>query len=266
MQIPRKVWNKYINTLSKISSKASQLMGAYITKYGLPETYDERQALLDYANSLTLKYGEGAAELACEMYDAIGALEGMVLPSAVPADVMDYGGVAKAINGTMKHTQDTEVIASVVGRMVKQANADTMLQNAQRDNAQWAWIPSGDTCAFCIALASRGWQPASKAQLDGGHAEHIHSNCDCNFAIRFSRDTTMQDYNPDEYLEMYENADTSSYGMQDGHWQNLSTAKINGLRREFYAKNKAKINAQKRDAYEKRKERESDKAEEINVD
>ena len=255
MQIPRVAWNNYIKLLSKVSNKASQLMSAYITRYGLPETAEARQALLDYANSLTLKYGEGAAELACEMYDAIGALEGMVLPSAVPADVMDYGGVAKAINGTMKHTQDTDVIASVVGRMVKQASADTMLQNAQRDNAQWAWIPSGDTCAFCITLASRGWQPASKMQLDGGHAEHIHSNCDCNFAIRFSKDTTMQGYNPDEYLEMYQDADGNS-----------PKAKINALRREFYAENREEINAQKRDAYEKRKERESSQAEEINVD
>lgn len=251
MQIPRTAWNKYIEMLSKISGKATSLMSAYITKYGLPETAAQRQALLDYANSLTLKYGEGAAELACEMYDTLGVLEGLILPSAEPAEVMDYGDVAKAINGTMKHSQDTEVISSVVGRMVKQANADTMLKNAKRDNAEWAWIPSGDTCAFCIALASRGWQPAPKST----HAEHIHSNCDCNYAIRHNPQTTVEGYKPEEYLEMYQDADGSS-----------PKAKINALRREFYAENREKINAQKRDAYEKRKERESDKAEEINVD
>ena len=138
--------------------------------------------------------------------------------------------------------------------MVKQASADTMLYNAKRDGAQWAWIPSADTCAFCITLASRGWQPASKMQLKGGHAEHIHSNCDCNFCIRFSGDTNVQGYDPNEYFEEYQNADGST-----------PEAKINAMRRENYAKNKEKINAQKRSAYEKRKELNSPEAEEQNV-
>lgn len=255
MQIPRKAWNNYIKRLSLVSTTASKLMEGYINKYGFPETSAQRKAFLDYANALTVKYGEGAAELACEMYDALAALEGVLIPAAEPAELMSYGDVAKAINGTLKTSQNIEVISSIVGRMVKQANADTMLHNAKRDGAQWAWIPSGDTCAFCITLASRGWQPASKMQLKGGHAEHIHSNCDCNYAIRFSKDTNVQGYDPDEYLEMYQDADGNS-----------PKAKINALRREFYAQNKEEINAQKRDAYEKRKERESDKSEEINVD
>lgn len=251
MQIPRAAWNNYIKRLSLVSTTASALMAAYINKNGLPETSSQRKAFLDYANALTVKYGEGAAELACEMYDALAALEGVLIPAAEPAEIVGYGDVAKAINGTLKTSQNTEIISSIVGRMVKQASADTMLQNAKRDKAEWAWIPSGDTCAFCIALASRGWQPAPKST----HAEHIHSNCDCNYAIRHNPQTTVEGYKPDEYLEMYQDADGSS-----------PKAKINALRREFYAENREKINAQKRDAYEKCKERESDKAEETNVD
>ncbi|MBR4692904.1 MAG: hypothetical protein IKP17_09110 [Oscillospiraceae bacterium] len=38
-------------------------------------------------------------------------------------------------------------------------------------------MPSGDTCAFCITLASRGWQKAGREAIKGGHAEHIHNNC-----------------------------------------------------------------------------------------
>ena len=64
----------------------------------------------------------------------------------------------------------------------------------------------------------------------------------------------MQGYNPDEYLEMYQDADGNS-----------PKAKINALRREFYAENKEEINAQKRDAYEKRKELNSSQAEEADI-
>ena len=39
--------------------------------------------------------------------------------------------------------------------------------------------------------------------LKGGHAEHIHANCDCEFAIRFDHNTTVAGYDPDKYLAQY---------------------------------------------------------------
>ena len=139
-------------------------------------------------------------------------------------------------------------MGSAVGRLVKRAGVDTTVKNALRDGAQWAWIPSGDTCAFCIMLASRGWQNASKKALRNGHAEHVHSNCDCTYAVRHNSRTKYKSYDPDKYMEMYEEAD------EDGKsWQ----SRVNVMRRQQYAENKDKINAQKREAYAERKEREA---------
>ncbi len=112
------------------------------------------------------------------------------------------------------------------------------MKNARRDGAQFAWGPHGDTCAFCITLAFRGWQYMSEAALKGDHADHIHANCDCEYAIRFDHSSTIARYDPDKYLAMYKGAKGNS-----------SQAKLNALRREHYAKNKDKINAQKRVAY-----------------
>ena len=212
-----------------------------------------RQACIDFGYALATKYGEAAGAVACEMYDAIAQTASVLLPAAEPAATATYAETAKAVNGTMK-TGNDEIIASSISRLVKMAGVDTTMQNAIRDHAEWAWIPSGDTCSFCIALASRGWQPASKSQLKGNHAEHIHANCDCTFAIRFGDDTDVQGYDPSEYLAMYNDAPGSS-----------SKAKINAMRREAYAENKDEINAQKRSAYAKRKEIESSSAEEIDV-
>jgi len=124
-----------------------------------------------------------------------------------------------------------------VSRLVKRAGADTTLKNALRDGAEFAWIPQGDTCAFCLTLASRGWQKASQAAIKGGHAEHIHANCDCEYAIRFDGRSTVAGYDPDKYLRQYRAADGD----------------INKLRRVNYAANKERINAQKRAAYAARK-------------
>ena len=87
-----------------------------------------------------------------------------------------------------------------------QVGADTTLKNAERDGAQFAWVPHGDTCAFCIALASRGWQYKSKKAMRNGHAEHIHAHCDCEYAVRFDGKSTVAGYDPDKYLEEYYDA------------------------------------------------------------
>lgn len=219
MEIPRKAWQNYISKLSKINKKAAQIMTDWIDANG----YDSIENMIAVANGLTQKYGEASAALACEMYDSIAAASGMAVPPAVPADVMPEEYVAQAVRKTVDQAPTT--VPNVVGRMVKQAGADTMLQNARRDGAQFAWIPSGDTCAFCITLASRGWQNMSKKALKNGHAEHIHSNCDCEYAIRFSEKDDVAGYDPQKYEEMYRNADG-----------NTPQEKINAMRRAFAEK------------------------------
>ena len=252
-QIPRNLWNDYIEKLSRIDKTAATKVKAYLLKSGIPETYEGTQTLIEYANSLVMKYGEASAALAAEMYDAISLAEGAIVPAAIPADIPEYGMVAKAINGTVK-LGNIEIIAGSIERLVKMPGADTMLKNAIRDHAEYAWIPSGDTCMFCLTLASNGWKTASKGILDGGHAEHIHANCDCTFAIRHNSSTAVEGFDPDKYREMYDNAEG-----------NNSQDKINAMRREAYAENKERINAQKRSAYQRRKELNSSKAEELEV-
>lgn len=262
MTISEESWVKYIDDLRKVNDEAARLMLDFMDLHrdadGLWNSREVRQALIDYAYGLSSKYGEAAAELACEMYDAMGALSDMVIPAAVPAATATYADVAKAVNGTLKRSANMENVSSAVARQVKMVSVDTVMQNALRDGAEWAWIPHGDTCAFCITLASRGWQKASKKALKGGHAEHIHANCDCTYAVRFNSRTDVQGYDPDKYKRMYYDAPL------DGQ-RATGKNRINAMRREFYADNKETINAQKRSAYAKRQELNSSKAEEADV-
>lgn len=202
-----------------------------------------RQACIDLGYALATKYGEAAGAVACEMYDAIAQSALATVPAAEPAETATYAEVAKAVNGTMK-TDSNEVIASAVSRLVKMAGVDTTMHNAIRDRAEWAWIPSGDTCAFCITLASRGWKKASKAQLKGNHAEHIHANCDCTYAIRFDSSLNVEGYDPDAYYDMYKNASLDHWNTKDGKppaghedaEKDSAKNRINAMRREAYGK------------------------------
>lgn len=227
MQITANAWNEYITRLSRLNRKAGQLMREYIGSHGTENTAD----LIAYAYGLVTKYGEGSAELACQMYDALAETANAGVPAAEPAAPADYGEVARMVNATKD--QNPANLPNGVSRLVKRAGADTTLKNAVRDGAEWAWVPHGDTCPFCITLASNGWQKASSKVLKGGHAEHIHANCDCEFAIRFDHKTTVAGYDPEKYLKQYRDAGGD----------------INKMRRIDYAARKDAINAQKRAAY-----------------
>lgn len=247
MTISERDWNNYVQRLSKLDKRAGDAMAQYIAKYGTEDT----EGLIVYANALVTKYGEGSAELAAQMYDALAEAEGVTVAPAEPAQPPSMAEVAKAIYRTL---DSPPLMAGATSRLVKQTGADTILKNALRDGAEFAWIPGGMSCAFCLTLASRGWQRASKKAIKNGHAQHIHAHCKCNYAIRFSSRTNVAGYDPDKYLRMYENAEG-----------NTPSEKINSMRRAQRDENKALVNAQQRDAYHARKALEASGAKTITL-
>lgn len=222
MQISANDWQKYIGKLSAINKKAGDLLQAYIDKHGL----NDIESVITYAHALVTKYGEAGSELACQMYDALAEAQGAYVNPAEPATIANRHEVA----GALLKTQGTLNMIPAIERLVKTAASDTMLKNAKRDNAEWAWVSHGDTCAFCMHLSSLGWMPASKAILRGEHAEHIHANCDCEFAIRFDGKSTVEGYSPQKFKKIFDNAEGNT--LKD---------KINAIRREQSARNYQKI-------------------------
>lgn len=192
MRITTQAWETYIRRLAQLNEKAAQLMAEYLAAHGIADT----EALTDYAAALVQKYGEGSAELACQMYDAMAALQNARVSPAEPAAPASRREVARMVQATRESPPQMQ---RGVSRLVKRAGADTTLKNAQRDGAEFAWVPHGDSCAFCLTLASRGWQRASQAAIKGGHAEHIHASCDCEYAVRFDGRTSVAGYDPEAY-------------------------------------------------------------------
>ena len=230
-------FDNYRKKLSAINKTAFKLMHEYVLKHG----YYADEDMIAYAYSLTSKYGEAAAELTCQMYDEMASYhmkshKEKFIPPAEPAKTPSVNYFEKTLS-LVAESAPTRIPASIE-KAVKQTSADTLARNAIRDGAEWAWVPAGDTCAFCITLASNGWQRASNKMLRKGHAQHIHANCDCTFAVRFSDDVDVEGYDPDIYLDQY-----NKYG-----------GDINAMRRVNYAKNKEVINAQKRMRYWQKKQ------------
>ena len=252
-KITQAQWKRYISKLRQINDKAADDFLSEVVSHGGYGNI-ERQKLIDLAYGISTKYGEASAALSAEMYDAIAELSKAAVPAALPAETASYSDVARTVNGILKNTGSDKVLAQGVGRLVKRAGADTMLQNAYRDRpkgkgskrrhsgAEVAWVPSGDTCPFCLTLASKGWQNQTEWGANN-HAEHIHANCDCTYAVRFNNNFSVEGYDPDEYKKMYDDAEGST-----------PNEKINSMRRMQYQDpaTREKINAQKRAAYAER--------------
>ena len=249
MIIPESAWDQYIEALAKIDRVATERMQKYIDTHAIDDE-DTIREMVDYAYGISTYYGEAAAELAAEMYDA---LSGDYDP-AEPAETSPWWYVDVAVRGALKAAPFGILVAGAVGRTVKLAGQNTVLINAIRDGAEVAWIPRGDTCPFCIMLAGEGWKKAYPSMLKDGNAKHIHGNCDCAYAIRHNPDTEYAGYNPSRYQRMYAGAD----GVTEKD-------KLNAMRREFYEQNKERINEQKRTAYARRKALEASSAEETDV-
>lgn len=225
-------WKKYKDKLRRISEEAAEQMQAYAESH----QFKISQEMIDYAYALSTKYGEASAELACEMYDELAEYWNAGVPPAEPAPTATYQEVAKGMYGSIKQSPGGNLLSSVTYRLVKQAGADTTMKNAIRDGAYWAWIPTGDTCAFCITLASRGWQRASKKVLSGDHAEHIHAHCDCTFAIAFKPSDTKKYpfYDPDKYYKRYMDANGDINAMRRDIYPDIAKAR-NARRKILYA-------------------------------
>ena len=237
-------WKRYVDQMSAIDATVGRKMADYIAKHGL----ENPKALVDYGFALATKYGEASGALAAEMYDLVMRRARRAgVAAAVPAPTATYHEAAQAIYGALNRSSNAGFIASAVQRLTKQAGEDTMLNNAMRDGSEFAWVPAGgETCAFCLMLASNGWQKASYYTVHySGHADHIHANCECHYMVRNSSDGGVRGYNPDYYKRIYDNAEGT-------RWQD----KVNSIRRDIYAENADEINEQKRIAYAERQEAE----------
>lgn len=259
--ITAQAWVNYYKKLSALDDIATKKIADFLTKYrGFDyNNANDMKRLIDYCYAVSTTYGEAAAAWACEMYDACGLASGLILDPAIPAEPADYSTVAMTVNGIAKDVQSDAIIAQAIGLLVKKSGQETTIQNAQRDDAEIAFIPHGDTCAFCITLGSKGWRDANDSELSkDGQPIHLHANCDCTYGVRFNDSLKYQGYKPEKYLKMYYDAPL------DGQ-KPTSKNRINAMRREFYKKNKEKINEQKRTRYMVRKELKEPSAEETYI-
>jgi hypothetical protein len=240
-KLKRRSWDRYSARQAAQREAAAKEVSDYVSKSTKALT---KSAIVAKAAQTAVKHGRSAAALACVWYEHVARDAGRAVDKAVPVVVANRGRIGAMVDkaAPLLEAGAVDEFAKACGvaaaNEVKRSGSRTMLSNARRDGAQFAWIPNGsETCAFCIAVASNGWTYARKGTIEN-HADHIHPNCECEFAIRFGDDGGVSGYDPNYYEGKYDAADGAN-----------SREKINSMRRANYEKHKDEMRAYQRERY-----------------
>lgn len=179
---------------------------AIINEIGVGDPLALRAAILEFWPDIISRYGEITAMLAAEYFEASTGLDAF-LDSTVDLDAAQARArwaTAPLRTGEGDWLGRLEVL---MDELIKQPGRDTMIASARRHGIRYARVPNGDTCPFCLMLASRGavYHTEKKA---GGKGNRFHGLCDCSVeAIRDDEDMEILKrevgYDPDELYDQY---------------------------------------------------------------
>ena len=257
--IPRDIYEAYTEALDAQYAEMAQLLSDYINSFDWDVDFEtakeQRNMVIEYANTLLDVYGNACATLAADFYAETAAAEGVKVPEPAVAELAKMESVAISIRAAASalwgRERDVETFrqksVAAMKRYAKKAANDTIMRNARRDGragrgVRWARVPRGaETCPFCIMLASRGFVYYSEEseELFG----HEHEHCDCDVMCSFT-DGGLEGYSYKEYQdEYYDNVVYDIYGHVD------YDATMDGWRKSYYEDNKDRWNAMRRERY-----------------
>ena len=214
MVIPQKYIDNFTRLLNGISEDAKRRMTQALQRITLDDIAVAREEIIAAMNAILGPYCKNAAALSATFYDGLRELFG--ISDGFTAEAIsshDPKATEGAVRSFMRFAVDDNAQAlsnALLGRIdyeLKKTANECVEQNAIRDpkKPKWARIPTGaETCAFCIMLASRGFDYNSKET-----ASHAHANCDCRIVPSWDKDPRVENYGErlDEYRQKYERAD-----------------------------------------------------------
>lgn len=148
-----------------------------------------KASLLAYFPELVQVYGDAAALLGADWYDASRDVPASarsfkaVLASPVQREQAE-ASARWALGPLFLDEPDPQFVLSQLSgatqRLVLQPGRNSFAESARRDpsRARWARVPSGvTTCKWCVMLASRG--AVYVDDIAAGDMNQFHDNCDC---------------------------------------------------------------------------------------
>ncbi len=188
------------------SGKVSRLLESIEWR---PDSIAEcRAALVDALLSVMPTYTDAAAQAGADFYDAVRAAEVGEAMGALAVSGFDREAFEGAVRAFVQDVVDGKPAEQLNGKVIDRVDRDirrsanmSVAENARRDplKPKYARVPSGgETCEFCIMLASRGAVYGTEEA-----ASHAHPGCDCRVVPSFGDGSEIEGYDPDALYDEY---------------------------------------------------------------
>lgn len=171
-----------------------------------------RDLLLELFPDLVVSFSDVAAVLAADFYDELRNVRVSASPfraviAPAPPVEQSQAAVRFGLSAIFQSAPDPasafETLSGSLQRLVMQGGRSTLIGSASRDpyRSGFARMPIGDTCPWCISLASRGFVYATAESA--GQFDRWHDNCNCVVIPGTSRADLPENYDLDEYRRLY---------------------------------------------------------------
>lgn len=188
------------------SGKVSRLLESIEWRQG--DIAECRAALVDALLLAMPAYTDAAAQAGADFYDAVRACEAGEAMGALAFSGFDPEAFEGAVRAFVQDVVDGKPAEQLNGKVIDRVDRDirrsaniSVAENARRDplKPKYARVPSGgETCEFCIMLASRG---AVYGTVEA--ASHAHPGCDCRVVPSFDGGYDIEGYDPDGLYERW---------------------------------------------------------------
>ena len=212
--------------IQSFNAVAAQLkeaaMDEFMDDFDVGMTRDE---VVELATRIAQKYSYLGCELGAQWYDLCSELAGLeVDPAYLPeVDVGELEGRAQAAFG---RSQGSSLIGEVfnyylqnqIERSIRMTGDANLWRDYERGTAggRWARVPVGDTCAWCLMLASQGAWYLSEETAKGIDPGHYHDGCDCVAVYHADPDSIAGYTKLAKYKGMYYDAENARLANANG--------------------------------------------------
>ncbi len=215
MVLTRAALNEYDSRVQALGDAAyeavSRRVSSFLETFPGASVAEVREFTIEVVTAAVAAYGDAAAACAADLYDQMAEAAG----ASVSPAILDTSDVGEFIEEQIRYqavklvSGDAHGFVEMAARKAKaqtqrRANS-TMTRNVKRDGVRYARVPmGGETCTFCLMLASRGF--VYKSAKTAGEGRHYHDNCRCKVVPQFGkggRATKVEGYDPDELYEQW---------------------------------------------------------------
>lgn len=223
------IW-AYAHQVQGVSQAARDAFLAAAAEVDFDDLAVAADQLRDIIYNIVEVYGLASGELGAQWYEYCRAMKYDSRYTAIVGQVSRYGiksdcdtVIDKLFKGTITEDAMVASLAGVVVDQIQKRARDVILDNLDieykaavargdykmADGIGYARVPVGDTCAFCVMMASRGFvytsERAALTSKRTGDKYHLH--CDCK-AVPFTHAHEIKGYGKklESYNDMYYDA------------------------------------------------------------